>query len=45
MSLVTSYLKDEQVCLSVLVSGSTEIRATSSLVLFDEDGKVVWEAP
>ncbi len=45
MSLTTLYLKSEQVCLSVLVSGSTEIRATSSLVLFDEDGKVVWEAP
>ena len=26
-------------------TGSTEIRAPSSLVLFDEDGKVVWSAP
>jgi len=26
-------------------TGSTEIRATSSLVLFDEDGKVLWSAP
>jgi len=25
-------------------TGSTEIRAVSSLVLFDEDGKVVWSA-
>ena len=26
-------------------TGSTEIRAPSSLVLFDEDGNVVWWAP
>jgi len=26
-------------------TGSTEIRAPSSLVLFDEEGKVVWSAP
>jgi len=26
-------------------SGSTEVRAPSSLVLFDKEGKVVWEAP
>jgi len=26
-------------------TGSTEIRAVSSLVLFDEEGKVVWSAP
>jgi len=26
-------------------TGSTEIRAPSSLVLFDEDGNVVWKAP
>jgi len=26
-------------------TGSTEIRAPSSLVLFDEDGNVVWSAP
>jgi len=26
-------------------AGSTEIRAPSSLVLFDEEGKVVWSAP
>jgi len=26
-------------------TGSTEIRAPSSLVLFDEDGKVLWSAP
>ena len=26
-------------------TGSTEIRASSSLVLFDEEGKVVWSAP
>ena len=26
-------------------TGSTEIRAPSSLVLFDEQGKVVWSAP
>ena len=26
-------------------TGSTEIRAPSSLVLFDEEGKVLWEAP
>ena len=26
-------------------TGSTEIRAPSSLVLFDEEGNVVWKAP
>ena len=26
-------------------TGSTEIRATGSMVLFDEEGEVVWSAP
>ena len=26
-------------------TGSTEIRAPSSIVLFDEEGKVLWSAP
>ncbi|MCH7805435.1 MAG: hypothetical protein IH937_15310 [Acidobacteria bacterium] len=31
--------------LKITRTGSTEIRAPSSLVLFDEEGKVLWSAP
>jgi len=31
--------------LAVLTTGSTESRAPASLVLFDQEGNVIWEAP
>jgi len=31
--------------LTMPLTGSTEVRPESSLVLFDKDGKVIWSAP